>query len=69
MKNINLGLWTVVFFIILSTLIVGMFNKFLCLMFITMDFIYLCYVLDEYRKNKNNKKKDEGLEEETKQNE
>ena len=67
--NISLGPWTVGFFMVLSTLVVGIFNALLCVMFVTMDFAYVCYVLDEYRKNKNNKKKDEGLEEETKQNE
>jgi len=65
--KITFGPWTVGFSIVLSTILVGIFNAFLCIMFFTMDLIYLCYVLDEYRKekNKNNKEKNEELDEKT----
>jgi len=68
MKNMTfkMGLRSIIFFMILSTVLICSLDETLGVLFIIADLSWLCIAIDEYYRQKNKKKeKDEKVDEET----
>lgn len=62
MKNMTfkMGLRSIIFFMILSTILVCLLNETLGVLFIIADFSWVCIAIDEYYRQKNKKKEKDG---------